>query len=157
MKRFLGWLLLQSLLINICLPLNVFSAEAEGLATSSIAILSNVDGAALYIDGKNSELLTPLADPVTVAPGFHRLTLEKEGHTSWRKELLLSPGEVMTFTAVLLPLDVTDSQKEAFKSLGKKPITKRWWFWVIVLAGIGAAIAEEDADADDKGSVRVTW
>ena len=155
MRKIFGWLLLQSFLINICLPLTAFSLEADGSGSSSIAILSNVDGAALFIDGKKSGLLTPLADPLTVAPGFHSLVLEKEGHTSWRKEFLLSPGEVMTFTAVLLPLDVTDSQKEAFKGLGKKPITKRWWFWAIVLAGLGSAIASEDAD--DKGTVRVTW
>jgi len=155
LKRLLGWLLLQSLLINICVPLNAFSSNGEGLATSSIAILSNVDGAVLYIDGKNSELQTPLADPVTVTPGFHRFALEKEGHTSWRQELLLSPGEAMTFTAVLLPLDVTDSQKEAFKGFGKKPVTKRWWFWAIVLAGLGAAIAADDVN--DEGTVRVTW
>ena len=155
MNKITGWLLLQTLLINICLPLNSFSAEVEGLTASSVAILSNVDGAALFVDGKKTKQLTPLAEPLTLEPGFHRFSLEKEGHTSWREELLLTSGEVITFTAVLLPLDVTESQKEAFKDLGKKPITKRWWFWAIILAGLASAISS--SDADDEGTVVVSW
>ena len=141
--------------VNIAIPFSAAYAAGETLESSSISILSNIDGGLLYIDGKDTGLLTPLTEPVVTEPGFHRLRVEKEGHTTWRKELILSPGESMTINAVLIPLDVTESQKEAFKGLGKKPITKRWWFWAIVLAGLGAAIAGEDTD--DEGTVLVTW
>ena len=143
----------------VLLPLDVTDSQEEAfkdsVESSSIFVLSNVGGAKFYIDSKDSGLVTPIADPVTINSGFHSLSLEKEGYTTWRKELLLSPGEAMTLSAILFPIDVTESQKEAFKGLGKKPITKTWWFWTLVLAGIVAAIAAEDAD--DDGTVLVTW
>ena len=155
MRRTIARLLLVIIFVNIAIPFSAAYAAGETLESSSLSILSNTDGGLLYIDGKDTGLLTPLSEPVVMEPGFHRLRVEKEGHTTWRKELLLSPGEMMTINAVLIPLDVSDSQKEAFKGLGKKPITKTWWFWAIVLAGIGAAIAEEDTD--DDGTVQVKW
>ncbi len=159
MRRTIAHLLLVMIFVNIVIPFSAVYAIGETLESSSLSILSNTDGGLLYIDGKDTGLLTPLTEPVVTEPGFHTLRVEKEGYTSWRKEILLSPGEAMTINAVLIPLDVTESQKEAFKGLGKKPITKTWWFWTIVLAGIGAAIASDDAggSGSDGGTVRVEW
>lgn len=155
MRKTVARLLLLMFFIHTAIPLSAAYAAGEAIESSSLSILSNIDGGLLFIDGKDTGLLTQLTEPVVTEPGFHTLRIEKEGHTSWRKQLLLSPGEMMTVNAVLIPLDVTDSQKEAFKDLGKKPITKRWWFWAIVLAGIGSAIAAEDTD--DEGTVLTTW
>ena len=159
MRRTIARLLLVIIFVNIAIPFSAAYAAGETLESSSISILSNTDGGLLYIDGKDTGLLTPLTEPIVTEPGFHRLRIEKKGHTSWRKEILLSPGEAMTINAVLIPLDVSDSQKEAFKGLGKKPVTKTWWFWTLVLAGIGTAIAIEDADddGDGEGTVLGTW
>ena len=159
MRRTIARLLVVMIFVNIAIPFSAAYAAGETLESSSISILSNIDGGLLYIDGKDTGLLTPITEPVVTEPGFHRLRIEKEGYTTWRQQLLLSPGETMTATAVLLPIDVTESQKEAFKGLGKKPITKTWWFWTIVLAGIGAAIASDDAggSGSDGGTVRVEW
>ena len=160
LKRYIACLLLFFLLINICSPFNAFCAGDEEAVSSSLSILSNIEGGSLYIDGKDTGLRTPLAEPVTVEPGFHSLRIEKEGHTTWRQQLLLSPGEIMTLTAVSLLLDVSKSQKEAFKSLGKEPITKSWWFWtVLVVAGVAAVSSggQDGGSGSSAGDVLVTW
>ena len=154
LKVWVSWLVLPLFFFNICLPFNAFVVGAETFK-SSISIQSNVNGAHLFINGRDSGLQTPFAELLVVEPGFYKLSLEKEGHTSWRKEFLLSPGEMMPLTATLLPLDVSESQKEAFKGLGKKPVTETWWFWTIVLVGIGVAISA--SDVDDEGTVLITW
>lgn len=160
MNRYIACLLFLLFLINISSPFKAFCAGPEEIVSSSITILSNVEGGSFYIDGRDTGLRSPFAEPVTVEPGFHNLRIEKEGHTTWRQQVLLSPGEMMTLTAVSLPLDVPESQKEAFKKLGKGPITKSWWFWAIIVAGAGAAaslVDQGEDDGNDAGNISISW
>lgn len=154
MKKIITWIFLTSFLFNLFSPLYLFAAEPS--ASSSIKINSNVEGASIFMDGKKTELITPASEPLLVEPGYHMIRIEKEGFTTWRKDIILTAGEQMALEVVLLPLEVTEAQKKAFKNMDKKPINKRWWFWVIVLAGVGSAIASTDASGGN-GSVAVSW
>jgi len=156
LKSIVVWVLLSSFVLNLCLPLSLFAIEPS-LPSSSITIISNTDGATVHIDASKVTLVTPITEPLLVEPGYHMIRVEKEGFTTWRKDMIVSPGEQMTIEAILLPIEVTDAQKKAFKNMDKKPINKRWWFWVIVLAAVGAAIAGETADDDATGSVAISW
>lgn len=152
MKNIITWGVLVSFLLNLFSPLYLFANESS----SSIKVFSNIDGAKIFLDGKDTGLVTPASEPLSTDPGYHVLRIEKEDFTTWRKDFILSAGEKMDLEVVLLPLEVTEKQKEAFKNMDKKPINKRWWFWVIALAAIGTAIANSDT-ADDSGSVVLSW
>jgi len=153
LKNIAARILLSSFLFNLFFPLYLFAAEPS---SSSIKIISNIDGASLYLDGKDTGLVTPVSEPLAVEAGYHMIRVEKEGFTGWRKDLILTAGEQMEMEVVLLPLEVSEGQKKAFKNMDKKPINKRWWFWAIVLAAVGTAIANDDSTADG-GAVVVGW
>lgn len=143
----------------VMVPIDISEGEeklTEGEAAATLIITSFIEGASIFIDGKEQASLTPLSEPIITEAGFHKLLIRKEGFIPWRKDVMLMAGETMKIEAILLPFEVTEGQEEAFEKMDRKPVTRRWWFWVIVVGAIGAAIASEDAN-DSSGSVLVSW
>src|SRR4051794_39944823 len=56
-----------------------------------IKITSPVDGAAVLLDGAAMGQ-TPLADPVEVNPGAHKVEVAREGYRTFRKSVVAAPG-----------------------------------------------------------------
>lgn len=140
----------------IILPLGREEAETpsmSGFDGSSITIISNTEGATLYIDRK-SVGLTPFDAPVTVAPGFHKLRLTKEGYSTWRQDVTITSEENFSLNALIAPLDTPSSEK-AYRE--RKPFHESWLFWAVVIAAGAAVIFRSSADESGGGSFKGTW
>ena len=118
---------------------------------STIIFSSNMEGASIYIDGEKAAV-TPASEPVKVGPGYYRVKVEKEGYTTYIKEVFIGAGENISINALMVPLD-TPYDKPLPKK--KKPINNGWWFWTLVLLGVGAAIGSSSSGSST-GSVAVS-
>ena len=107
-----------------------------------IAIDGAVAGSTLTLDGKSAGTV-PLAAPLVVNPGRHRLELAHEGFATFRSAVDVPVGGTATVAA---------KQTEAIKVVtvaGARekdaPIYKKWWLWTavggaVVVAGIITAV-----------------
>jgi tetratricopeptide (TPR) repeat protein len=107
-----------------------------------IAVDGAVAGSALTIDDKRAGTM-PLAAPLVVNPGRHRLELAHEGFATFRSAVDVPVGGTATVAA---------RQTEAIKVVtvaGARekdtPIYKKWWLWTavggaVVVAGIVTAV-----------------
>ncbi|HKW77231.1 MAG TPA: protein kinase [Terriglobales bacterium] len=69
-------------------------------AVSTIVVSSNPQGANIWLDGKDSSLVTPAQ--LTVEKGPHRLVVRKAGFRDAAADENLSEGQTISFTPVLL-------------------------------------------------------
>jgi serine/threonine-protein kinase len=72
-------------------PARSASAPAPANATSGLVVDSRPTGATVTIDGTPAGT-TPLTVP-TIAPGVHRVVIEKEGYQPWTTTVDVKPGE----------------------------------------------------------------
>ncbi|HEX8951025.1 MAG TPA: tetratricopeptide repeat protein [Polyangia bacterium] len=101
-----------------------------------IALAGAVDGSALVLDGKSAGT-TPLAAPLVVNPGRHKLELAHEGFATFRSAVDVPVGgstqvAVKQTEAVKVVTVAATRDKET-------PVYKKWWLWVAVGGAVVAA------------------
>jgi tetratricopeptide (TPR) repeat protein len=72
----------------------------ERLSRTGVIVRSNVDGAAVIIDGEE-RARTPRPDPIPLAPGTHSLVVRAEGYEPHRAEIAVTGGRVVEVDATL--------------------------------------------------------
>lgn len=75
--------------------------EKEIKKTGMILAQSTPNEAKVYLDGKLIETTNAVLD--TVAPGTHNLKLEKEGFSTWEKDVEVYKGLITEINALLIP------------------------------------------------------
>ncbi|HEY2912595.1 MAG TPA: PEGA domain-containing protein, partial [Candidatus Angelobacter sp.] len=88
-------------------------------AVSTIVVTSNPQGANVWVDGKDSGLTTPTQ--LTVEKGFHKITVRKAGFKEMSMEDTVAEGQTMSFSPVLLSVNVQPED-------GKSPNPLRRFF-----------------------------
>ncbi|HEY2169310.1 MAG TPA: serine/threonine-protein kinase [Candidatus Angelobacter sp.] len=88
-------------------------------AVSTIVVTSNPQGANVWVDGKDSGLTTPTQ--LTVEKGFHKVTVRKAGFKELSMEDTVAEGQTMSFSPVLLSVNVQPED-------GKSPNPLRRFF-----------------------------
>src|SRR5262249_45168383 len=81
----------------------VVSVAAELTPVSRLAVSSNPLGASVWVDGKDSGLVTPTQLPLDQSP--HRITLRKTGYREASTEANLAVGQTLSFSPILLSLN----------------------------------------------------
>jgi predicted Ser/Thr protein kinase len=69
-------------------------------AVSTLVVTSNPQGANVWIDGKDSGMVTPAQ--ITVEKGAHRVTVKKAGFKDASADETLAEGQTLSFSPVLL-------------------------------------------------------
>jgi len=89
---------LSLLFLTACRHPGLPGVEGE----SALNLRSSPSGAALTLDGKATDLRTPihLAD---ISPGEHRLSLSRAGYRNWEKFILISAGQAVNLDVRLQP------------------------------------------------------
>jgi serine/threonine-protein kinase len=72
-------------------------------AVSTIVVTSNPQGANVWVDAKDTGMVTPAQ--LTVEKGFHRVTVKKAGFKDASSEENISEGQTMSFSPVLLSVN----------------------------------------------------
>jgi hypothetical protein len=74
------------------------ASPAQEMATGTVSVTSNPDGADVYADGQfvgNSPAVLKLK------PGKHTVTVKLFGHQDWSREITVEPGSEVRLTATL--------------------------------------------------------
>lgn len=112
-----------------------------------------MSGASIYLNG---EIIgtTPIEQAIIVKPGAYSIKARKEGYsTTWREEIFIAPGETAAIKAIMVPLETIDPKTLKPR---KKPAHKTWWFWTIVLIGIGLVL-DSSGSGGNNGSLKASW
>ncbi len=129
-----------------------FRLVAPERLVGAIAVLSEVPGATVILDG-NAVGQTPLPGALAgLSVGVHKLTVERPGFTPYAEDV---PVRYEKTTQVLVrQIAVTDAarrESERRAGGGKRPVYTRWYFWAGVAAaaigtavGVGFAIPKQD-------------
>lgn len=129
-----------------------FRLVAPEKLVGAIAILSEVPGATVSLDG-NAIGQTPLVGPLAgLSVGVHKLSVERPGFSPFEEDV---PVRYEKTTQVLVrQRAVTDAARrelQARQPAGRKPIYARWYFWAGLAAvtvgaavGIGFAVPKQD-------------
>jgi hypothetical protein len=121
----------------------------------SIAILSDVPGATITLDG-NPIGATPLAGPLANLPvGVHHLSVSREGFSGFDEEVPVRFEK--TTQVVVHQKAVSEKAKKAERRrLGEPPVYTKWWFWTAMAVsavatgiGIGFAVADNRQSPKD--------
>jgi hypothetical protein len=100
-----------------------------------IVVDGAVDGSAVTLDGKAAGT-TPLAAPLVVNPGRHKLELAHDGFATWRNAVDVPVGGSASVAARqtenVKVVTVAATEKEV-------PVYKRWWLWTAVGGAVVAA------------------
>ncbi|HEY1938158.1 MAG TPA: serine/threonine-protein kinase [Candidatus Angelobacter sp.] len=72
-------------------------------SVSTIVVTSNPQGAAVWVDGKDSGMTTPAQ--LTVEKGFHKVAVKKAGFKDSSIEDSVAEGQTMSFSPVLLSVN----------------------------------------------------
>jgi hypothetical protein len=128
-----------------------FRLVAPERLVGNIAILSDVPGATVMLDGVDVGK-TPLAGPLVNLPtGVHKLAVEREGFSSFAEDV---PVRFEKTTQVVVHQNAMNAAarkaERRRRSAGETPIYARWWFWTAMAAsaiatgvGIGFAIPKQ--------------
>ena len=99
----------------------------------SIAVLSDVPGALVRLDG-NSVGLTPLAAPLDrIAVGVHQLSVTREGFSPFAEDVPVRFEK--TTQVVVRQSAVTAEARRRLRAATETPVYARWWFWTAIAAG----------------------
>ena len=156
LKKSIAYISILSVLINLFLPLSVFAEPQNNKDLSQLKISSSVEDAKIFIDFKDTGLKTPLAKALPLEPGFHSVRVEKKGYTEWRKDILLTEGEILTVNVFMTPLDVSEEKVSAYGEIVKNTNYKKWLLWAVVIAAVSAAASSEEEE-DGNGSLQISW
>jgi len=105
-----------------------------------ISIDTGAAGAEVAIDGAHAGM-TPLATPIWVVPGHHRVAVTRADMIPFLKEVAVGAGDARTLAVDLVPIDPSAPRPPLAASLapapsassgGSKPITRRWGFWAVI-------------------------
>ncbi|MBV9480375.1 MAG: serine/threonine protein kinase [Acidobacteria bacterium] len=77
---------------------------------ATVIVSSQPSGAAVYIDGKNSERVTPAHISISER-GTHNILVRKSGYLDETTTTALTPGQTFTYSPVLRTMGVTDDIK----------------------------------------------
>jgi hypothetical protein len=106
----------------------------------SIALLSDVPGAAVTLDGK-SVGVTPLAQPLAAVPvGVHKLVVTREGFSAFEEEV---PVRFEKTTQVVVRQRATTKKAQRLLDAQGTPFYSKWWFWTavgVVAVGVGIGV-----------------
>ena len=116
-----------------------FRLVAPERLVGNIAILSDVPGAHVMLDGIDVGK-TPLAGPLVNLPvGVHKLAVEREGFSSFAEDV---PVRFEKTTQVVVHQSAQSASarkaERRRRSAAETPIYAKWWFWA---AMAGSAIA----------------
>jgi len=116
-----------------------FRLVAPERLVGNIAILSDVPGANVMLDGVDVGK-TPLAGPLVNLPtGVHKLAVEREGFSSFAEDV---PVRFEKTTQVVVHQNAMNAAarkaERRRRAAGETPVYARWWFWA---AMAGSAIA----------------
>lgn len=109
----------------------------EGLV-GRLAIKPSVEGSSVTVDGAEVGP-SPIARPIEVNPGAHKIVIAHEGYKTVRRNLVASPNR----------LDEIEVEQESLVKVVKQvveverkekvvPVYKRWWLWTLVGAVVAA-------------------
>ncbi len=118
-----------------------FRLVAPEKIRGNIAILSDVAGAKVELDGQPLGI-TPITQPVNgLTVGVHKLGVTREGFTPFTEDV---PVRFEKTTQVVVRQTATKvSWRQKFTSNGDRPIYTRWWVWTataVVAVGVGIGI-----------------
>lgn len=108
--------------------------------TGDVAVLSDVPGAMVELDGRTVGI-TPLARPIEkVLVGVHKLTVRREGFSTFAEDV---PVRFQKTTQVVVRQSaVTARARKALRAAREGPVYARWWFWTAMAASaIGTGLA----------------
>jgi hypothetical protein len=124
----------------------------------SIAVLSDVPGALVQLDGA-TQGVTPLAASIGgISVGVHGLAVSRDGFTPFHEEV---PVRFEKTTQVVVHLSATTlAARRALRAATQTPIYARWWFWSAIAAsavvtgvGIGFGVGRQaPVDCSAKGA-----
>jgi hypothetical protein len=99
----------------------------------NIAILSDVPGANVNLDGRDLGL-TPLPGPLSgISVGVHKLSVTREGFSPFDEDV---PVRFEKTTQVVVRQSATTARaRRALRAAFDKPIYTRWWFWTAIAVG----------------------
>ena len=107
-------------------------ARLQAPTTGTMRLSSNLDDAAIEIDGRSSGR-TPVAAPLSLSPGRHELELDEEGYVPFRSAVRIEAGVNTTAYADLVPMT-------RYRSIrGRRIFT--WIVGGLAVLGIGASVA----------------
>jgi hypothetical protein len=136
-----------------------FRLVAPERLVGNVAILSDVPGAAVILDGIDVGK-TPLPAPLMGLPaGVHHLTVQREGFTTYSEDV---PVRFEKMTQVVVRQSaMSEAARRAERrrrAAGEMPIYTRWWFWTAVAASavvtgivVGYAVPKQTAIDCAKG------
>lgn len=107
-----------------------------------VTLAGAVDGSAVTLDDAPSGT-TPLAAPIVVNPGRHRVAVAHEGYATFK-----SAVDVPVGGGVTLPVRQTEAVKVVTVAATREketPVYKKWWLWAavggaVVVAGVITAV-----------------
>lgn len=111
-NKTMAWTTVFSLIINLIIPAGaLFAADAES-ALPSIEIISDVEGATVYLRGEVVGV-TPLSEAIQVDGVFYNIRVEKEGYSPWQQRGIVAPrGEVLTLRPVMISIEDSELLEE---------------------------------------------
>ncbi len=136
-----------------------FRLLAPERLVGNIAILSDVPGANVMLDGVDVGK-TPLAGPLTNLPtGVHKLTVEREGFSSFAEDV---PVRFEKTTQVVVHQSAMSASarkaERRRRAAAETPIYAKWWFWsamavsaIATGVGIGYGVPKQHAIDCAKG------
>ncbi|MGE0785181.1 MAG: PEGA domain-containing protein [Sandaracinaceae bacterium] len=105
----------------------------------TILVTVNLDGAAVSIDGISIGN-SPVA-PVTVASGFHEVSVTLDGYAAQQRRTQVAPGDsgrvdvtLHSLTPETVAAQGGGGQRDD-NAVFERPITEEWWFWTLIGAG----------------------
>jgi hypothetical protein len=116
-----------------------FRLVAPEKMTGAIAVLSDVPGAVVNLDGLDVGL-TPLAAPLSkVLEGTHKVKVTREGFSTFEEDV---PVRFEKTTQVVVRQSATSEKaRRAMRRAGQTPFYSKWWFWTAVsVAAVGVGI-----------------
>jgi hypothetical protein len=116
-----------------------FRLVAPERLVGNIAILSDVPGANVMLDGVDVGK-TPLAGPLVNLPtGVHKLTVEREGFSGFAEDVPVRFEKTTQVVVHQSAMNATARKAERRRrAAAETPIYAKWWFWA---AMAGSAIA----------------
>lgn len=106
-------------------------ARRRAPTTGTLRVRSNVEGAEIAVGGQGIGR-TPVVAPLSLSPGRHELTLEREGYVPFRSEVRLEAGVDTAAYADLVP----QTQYRAIR--GRRIFT--WVATALAVGSLGGAI-----------------
>jgi tetratricopeptide (TPR) repeat protein len=123
-----------------------------GKIVGRLAITSTVPGSTVKVDG--AELgVTPI-DPVEVNPGGHSVEVGHEGYSTWKGQVVASPGAATAVPAE--PKSLVKIVRVEVPTEKTTPVYKKWWLWtivgaVVVAGGVTAAVLATQGSDNPSG------